>query len=292
MFSWQLPLSLVMVLAMAQHGLLVAVVESFTQPAFHPQRAATTAAGDPQSRLFLEKETLKFEANFTLQSDQLGSNKKDELRAWVQSKTCRNHFLSAGGTTPISEVPLTPELEQLWTEACAGHYGADSRPEKNDVVIVSETVIQFPGLKMENSVYSGVKLLEQGDYPAYRSILIAEKQRVFGAAPIVWIFNQLTGNSAKKDDAFTRPMGMAKSNISILQEENSHYIKFDCNIQVAVKFPKVLVKIMPTSKEKMEEQGNAAVKKAVEKDVKKCVESASAAFLSWQMSETKANASG
>lgn len=256
----------------------------FAVDSFPLNSRANDAVVNSKSRSSDEKETLNFEAILSVTSGPLGTEKKDELIAWMNSKQCRNHFLSAGGSRKLSEDSLTPELEQLWKDACDVFYGVDCLPEKGDAVVVSETVIAFPGLMLENSVYSGIKLLKKGNFPAYQTVLIAEKQRVYGLAPVVWIFNQLTGNSAKKDDQFGPPSGKAKSMISIIEEKASFCVHFDCVVQVEVKFPKVLVKIMPMSKEKMEQQGSASVTKAVEKDVAKAVQSAIDAFLSWRTS--------
>jgi hypothetical protein len=283
-FSTQLSPLLVMLVSTL---LCLLSVDAFALPAFHRPAVAVT----PKSRLFAEQESLTFQATFTATSDQIGTENKDELRAFFMSKTCRDHFFSAGGSRKISDEPLTPELEQHWNDACTAHYGAASRPEKGDVVVATESDVQFPGLTMKNKVYNGMKLLENGDFPTYTILLIAEKKRVFGARPVVWLFNQLTGNDAEKEDTFSAPSGMAQSKIYVVEEESGYFINFDCEIEITVKFPKWVVKILPVSKEKMEEQGSASVKKAVGNDISKCVESANDAFLNWQKAESKAAAS-
>jgi hypothetical protein len=237
---------------------------------------ATRKRGNRNAKtvIFAAKERLVFPASIVETTAPLDSASAKEIEAFFTS------FLSAGGTTKVTEQERTPQLDEFWVQCCDEYYGEASLPEGDDTVVASETSIQFPGLKMTNLVYCGVKLFmgkEAADncLPYYETVLIAQKQTVRGAPPVVWIFNQLTGSSPSN--------GHSKTRISLQRTLNGEYtIGVDCKIEIAVEFPRLLLKILPASKEKVEEQGGVAVQKAVSKDIGKCVDGINDTFTLWK----------
>ena len=239
-------------------------------------------------RLSAEKETLKFVANIKTTSEPLESVTIHDLSEFLTTTTCRNLFLSAGGTAKCDEVGLTPELEQIWRDLCET-YELDHLPAEGDAVVSSDSVLQFPGLKMVNHVYTGVKLNLCKSLPFYEFLLIGERRQVFGLPPVVWIFNQLTGNSADNEEIVKQPSGKVLSILTISDTGENPCFSFDCSAEIKVEFPKFLVKILPASKEKMEEQGTASVKKAIENDIYKAVNSVNDAFFDWLKLRSESN---
>jgi hypothetical protein len=239
-----------------------------------------------RSRLFAEKETLNFIANIETTSTSLDSVNIDVFTRFLKTTVCRNHFLSAGGTSKCVEVDLSPELEDLWRDSCIS-YNLDVLPSGGDAVVIGESSLQFPGLKMVNNVYTGVKLVE-GDYrPFYKFLLIGERRKVYGPPPLVWLFNQMTGNSAENEDVVKPATTKVLSTLSIADSSDSVCFTFACNAEVVVEFPKFLLKILPASKEKMEEQGTASIKKAIERDIDKAVSTVNDAFFEWMALENE-----
>jgi hypothetical protein len=251
--------------------------------AFHASIPGHKAAITPnQIRLYAEKETLKFVANIVASSSPLATVTKYDLNNFLKTTTCRDHFLSAGGTTNCIEEILTSELQQFWSDECFSHYGLDLLPGVGDTIVASESIVRFPGLKMVNTVYSGVKLVVAGDIsPSYQIILVAEKKRVVGAPPVVWLFNQLTGHSSELEDIIRPPSARVQSSIFTTDTESGPCFTFDCRAEIIITFPKLLVKILPTTKEKMEEQGTASVKKTIEHDISKATKTVNEVFYEW-----------
>jgi hypothetical protein len=243
------------------------------------------ASGNRTARLFAEKETLTFAADFHLTSERLQAESKDDVSRFMRTTACRNHFLSAGGTSNVNEEELTPKLLEKWNDLC-DYYGSDFSPEEGDSVVASESNVKFPGLILRNTVFSGVKLVEQEGFPRYRCALIAEKRTVTGLPLFVWVFNKLTG--ASPDDVYSPSNGKASSVISIVEKDGGYAFHFDVKIVIKMEFPKALVNILPFSKEKMEERGTTSVKKAVSQDMEKAMNGANEAFLNWHLSESVA----
>lgn len=259
-------------------------------------RSRTSRDSGSSSRLFAEKERLSFATEINICSEPLPSTDRDEVYAFFRSDACRNHFLSGGGKSVLIEESRTPELEACWKHACDSHYGSRYLPVSESKILSTETSIQFPGLRIVNRVYTGVQRRAVNDEEnraggeEYQALLIAEKRSAYGPPPLVWLYHQLTGSNKKNaesdSDETGESSGYALTRIYIVDEERAdataYKIEFDCTVEVLVQFPRFLLKILPTSKQKMEEQGSASVKKAIEKDVLRAVKSTSEAFQDWK----------
>jgi hypothetical protein len=249
-------------------------VQSFIQP-------AALAPRRPTAHLYADngQEVLTFSGNFELTSDHLPGATED-VASFFKSKECRNLLLSAGGTRPLAEVKVTPQLKEMWTEMC-GFFGSTNLPNDDDYVLICETTINFPGVCVRNKVYNGVKLLEsENGLPEYELILVADKRSAEGPAPLVWLFNKLTGVKEDDDAEFSPPQGRVKNRVSIVKlEDGDLAVNVDVKFQIVIKFPTILVRLLPVSKEKMEENGTASVLKAISKDIMASVEGTREAFL-------------
>jgi hypothetical protein len=242
-----------------------------------PTKSAVTVA-----TLHAQSERLTFAVDIIATSDPIGNVTIDDLGKFLSTTTCRDVFLSAGGKTQCNEVTISSEMEQMWKTECLSHYGPEMLPESGDSLVKSESTIQFPGLKMVNEVYSGVKARSKKDNtPCYDIILVAERKRVVGAPPIVWLFNKLTGHSEEKENAIQSPSAKVQSVVSVLDNELGPCFCFDCNAEIVVELPKAVMKFLPASKEKMEEQGTASIKKAIEKDIQNALDSVNEVYFHW-----------
>ena len=225
----------------------------------------------PSFALFAEeekKETLTFNADLELISDAVPSEHKEEFARFFGQKDCRDLFLSAGGTRPVKELSMDEaDLINLWKESCE-HWGSSMLPEDDDIIVAVETSIRFPGLTLVTHTCSGVKAHTKEDGSVnYDMVLIGERNEPRGLAAMVWIFNQLTGNESKPKDRYLTPTAKALVKISIVEKDDSYAVKYHMDFQIDIEFPKVLLRILPTSKEKMEEQGSSSVRKTLTKDV-------------------------
>ena len=207
---------------------------------------------------------------------------KNAAEEFMLQDTVRDLFFSAGGTRPIQQIKLTPELLHLWTECCE-YFGYDRIPTKDDLMVQVESSVQFPGMKLTTCSASGMFLMENEStgLKEYHTFFVAEEQRVSGLPPAVWLYNKLTGNDKKAKGTFHKASGKAISVISIQeQSENALAFCFDIRLQIFVQFPRTLMKLLPMSKEKMEEQSGTSMRKAISKDVDLALESAYNLFLS------------
>jgi hypothetical protein len=130
--------------------------------------------------------------------------------------------------------------------------------------------------------------------PEYQFLLLAEDFAAEGPPPLVWIFNQLTGKGGY------RMLPLKASN----EEHNIHFylrvwasdsksikgdIKADrivfkatCRAEINIKFPSILLNILPASKEIIEKQANKALVQSMERDIVPGVNEFREAFIKWQ----------
>jgi hypothetical protein len=241
-------------------------------------------ASRPRMQLAAEKITLIFSADFDLKTEMFPSNDEDELIEFFRSTDLRNHFLSGGGRAEIEVIDWTTQLVNMWEEASERLYGIESLPikENGDTIISSISTTNFPGVQLTTTVFMGTKLLQDSDgFPYYRCILIADKRQLSGLPPAVWLFNKLTGSTP--DIEYNPVSGGVDSEISLIREMNGEYVlSYVGSVKVTTEFPKGLIKILPTSKESMEQQGSMSIRKAVEKDIINCMDTVIQKFQSWR----------
>jgi hypothetical protein len=234
-------------------------------------------------------ETLVFTGDFAHLSDPIPKSRRSELAAFLRRDEAKHLLLSVGGKRPATRRELSKELLDLWVESCSddGGYGDASLPDPDvDEVISSESIVNFPGLKMTSVIYSGTKLRTTGgdtsdSLPSHEFVMVAEQQRVEGPPPMVWLYRKLTGNDKSSERGPKLSKGRARSRVSIVETDDgtSLALSFATELQIRVDFPRFLVKALPTTKEKMEEQGSAAVLKTVSQDIKDAVAATREAFL-------------
>jgi hypothetical protein len=223
-----------------------------------------------------KKGTLVFHADIDMLSDPLPEGtSKEEVTTFLRRTESRDMLLSAGGTRPVHEVPMTDELAELWKECCKD-YGSEYLPESEDCILACDATIQFPGVKLVTTTYSGVKRAKsETEESQYTFLMVGEEQSASGL--LTGIFNRLTGNDKKGDSL--EPSGRATSVISVVEnQDKSLAFNFDASIEIKVEFPSFLLKILPVSKEKAEAQGSASISKTISKDIKKAVNGAYEAF--------------
>ena len=193
-------------------------------------------------------------------------------------------------------------VREEWREQTRNVGGEEPNPEKGDVVYqVTTGGMNFAGLRVVSNAWIGVKLVVQnGDdssrgglgivFPEYQLVYIKDEQTVEGPKVLVWIFHKLTGkrtntasssssssssnssdnegNGKRNDDKSTNQQSVSSFSRFYVQTTQDKEIIFtiESMLDIAVKFPSFLLKILPVSKEKAEEQGSASVMKTLLKD--------------------------
>jgi hypothetical protein len=232
--------------------------------------------------LYAGKEQIRFTVDLCVASEPLPTESKEEAYNFFNDDKILDYFLGAGKKAIATRHELTPEMLQMWKEACE-YYGPEYLPGQEDKIIVRKTTVDFPGIQLLNEVFSGVKKLKEGEGPpAYQCCLIAERRTVTGLPPLVWLFNKLTGSSP--DDEYTRNSAKGHTRITLVEKEGERkfVIGVQSHVLISMEFPKVFVKLFPAPKSKMEEQGNKAVEKAVRREIDNSFEVLEEAFLNWR----------
>lgn len=246
----------------------------------------------------------------------------DELTAFLLRHESRNVFAAGGGATDsVRELEITPAWRSMWKKACHSWYGSIHLPSQGDTLLSCDTYSYFPGLEVCTTVISGIKLLprqhqhtrgharqQHNNLPSYCFLVIGQKQSAKGLPPVVWIFKQLMGIKKEDDDgdkasssssassnrdvsslSSWEPMGPVKSTVSVQRrkEDGRWCFRLDSDIKIKVEFPAMLLKILPTSKAKVEAQGSTSITKTVSKASRLGVEAAYQAFTDFQQERRK-----
>ena len=188
-------------------------------------------------------------------------------------------LLMKGTGNLVEPMKSNHDLLERWTVE-AKRVGAVP-PEKGDALLqVTTSGIQFPGLKILSVATIGAKLIEDdGGYPVHEFTLVKDTIKAEGPRPIRFIFNKLTATrdeEAKEQTTHSLTRTTAKSaGGDKLVFTSSSYLEVD------VTFPKVLLRILPVSKEKAEEQGSQSILKTIEKDSGPALENFKKAYLKY-----------
>jgi hypothetical protein len=227
---------------------------------------------------------------------------------FFEQKETMNLFISAGGKRPCRVVPMTQDVQSLWETACDKYYGNDSKPcITTDVVMATDTELQFPGFKRITTVLNGCKLLRRhssndgvdniSDLPAYEFCLIGEKQRLTGSPPVVWLVRKLTGNYREdvkegpdKDNEFQPSETSAKTRVCLIQQQasskntpkDSHAFQLDVHFRTTMQFPRLFLKLLPASQQNVEERGSQAISNVLQRDIDDALQGVLKAWVSQQ----------
>ena len=138
----------------------------------------------------------------------------------------------------------------------------------------------------------------------YKFYLIGDSKRLIGSPPVVWLVRKLMGDETAEEDTAslssssqpykpsetrgitqvsiytqddalsTRPISSDDTNKSSDSQSASSTVGFrvdiDCTVQI--EFPKLLLRLLPASRSKVEERGTKAVRKAILQDATTAVE--------------------
>ena len=224
---------------------------------------------------------------------------KDEFRYLLFNS---NDDASTIRLLPNKQVDET--IMNLWCKQCqiVGGEPPDMIDNNDVVFLVNTGGINFSGLKIKSNSYIGVKYLKQEDgerysdvvdhgddavvvvddndnnsnlsKPQYQLVFIKDSQYAEGPRLLVWIYNQLTGrnnnNNSDNDQQSEKEQSVhafSKFTFEITPDGKSLVFVVESKLEVIVKFPALLLKVLPVSKEKAEQQGSASVLKAMSTDI-------------------------
>ena len=176
-----------------------------------------------------------------------------------------------GEVLPAVEPVLQPSPGPLWDRWAqeADLTGTPMpRPNVDELLLVKSSGIPFPlGLTMFVESIIGVSLVlpEESDssFPEYQFTLIKDTIKAEGPRAIVWIYEKIMGASSEQNK------GQATHSFSTLKVEPTPdkpgeiVFQSDVRIEVNVYFPKILLRILPMSREKSNALGSEATQKTL-----------------------------
>lgn len=268
----------------AQRLLLLAAVTALsvsTATAFvvHPDGTSRPAPlfysdSETEGETTVSKAELRFVGKFQTSSEPLPYKSKKDVMGFFQCPNNRNMFVTAGGKRECDAVEMTETILENWTRLCAAEEGCVLPIATDEVFTVKTGEVHFPGLTLVTSATMGMKLVEQkSSHPTYQVTMIGDDRQVTGLRPVVFLFNKLTGgNSGSANNTSTTHI------ICDFTSKNEVIFRTDTEITIRVKFPAMLMKLLPISKEKAEEEGSQSISKAVSKDVAESMRSFEEAY--------------
>mmetsp|Transcript_23720 Transcript_23720/g.26168 ORF Transcript_23720/g.26168 Transcript_23720/m.26168 type:complete len:287 (+) Transcript_23720:58-918(+) len=227
--------------------------------------AATTTTDDRTATL-----TFDCTATFTSDSITTKAGAPEEVSDFFEKN--RNCMVSAGNQREVIELEqITEDLLLEWKEKCndLGAVKPDSTSDK--ILRVKTGGVDFPGFSLKSNALIGSKLLlsdeSSGGYPTYEFTLIRDERVVNGLGPVVWIFKKLTGDDDEKKKK-DRTLASSLSRVTMTGSSSDTVVfRSDVDFKIQVTFPKLLLRILPVSKEKAEAQGSEAIMKTLDKDI-------------------------
>ena len=215
--------------------------------------------------------TLCLNGNSTKCTKTLPMSSPSQVLDFLKVPLHRDCVMTGGNVRTATPIGTTVDLLELWTEKAAAVGGTP--PDQDDTIVEVQTgAINFPGLSVSAVSTMGVKFLEreteknddadgQDDYPIIEFTLIKDKTFVEGAPPIKWVYNKLTGSGGGNS-----PSSLSKLMVVTTPDGSGLCFQSEANLQVKISFPKILLKILPTTQEKAEQNGAVSITRALEKE--------------------------
>jgi hypothetical protein len=246
---------------------------------------------------------LRFKASTTYRSKEVtlpdSSEQIDELRKFFSIDETNFHLLAKGTRNTVQEArenDIQPCLSS-WTKE-AIRMGADKLTPKDKVLSLSVTT-PFLVFVLKVTAMIGVKLLwhsfdTNGNHendqknivlPEYQFTLLSQTFTADGPPPLVFIFNQLTGINKTVKGTYKQPNHAL---FTVKAEPSSDHKRLSfvsrMTAELNIRFPEILLKLLPVAKERIEKEGSASLKRSMERDVPPGVDEFRNVFADWLMS--------
>jgi hypothetical protein len=226
------------------------------------------------------KAVLHFEGAFTHDSDPLPNTSPRQIMDFFHDSEHRSLLLK-GGDNPHKSISPTRELLEQWRSQAA-IVNSISPTDDDPILAISSTVSLLPGLSIQAVSVLGCKFLQNPTtlLPIYEFTLIKDDYNAEGARFMVWLFNQVTGNS-NKDKANACRKTHALSRISMEHTLNGMVMKYSGMVKVSCKIPRRLLSVLPLSKKKAESKVSKAIVKQLEKEGLRSIQKFQTALKEW-----------
>ncbi|GFH51172.1 hypothetical protein CTEN210_07648 [Chaetoceros tenuissimus] len=220
--------------------------------------------------------TLHFKGNKVFKTDPIPLKADSIETLFVSNLNGIRKLLLSGSGNNKAEILSGEESNKLMNEwkkqtlkVGASTPDAENHPELDVICRVNTSGINFVGLEVKSDALIGTKLvLNENSSPEIQLVFIKDSQYAEGPKILVWIFNKLTGKDDKKAKTEKEQMVTSFSKFYATSSNEGEEISLviETSLDIAVQFPKFLLKILPVSKEKAEEQGSNSILKTLDKD--------------------------
>lgn len=204
----------------------------------------------------------------------------------------RNLLLSAGKRNGpnVAQIEERDELMSMFQEE-SKLQGISDEESKCGVIKFLDvgSPTQFPGLSVTSINTMSSRFITNDDgMPEYQFTLLDSTQDAKGAPPLVWLFKKLTGSGngvthAGNSDVDAKKGSSSFTRVYVVPSEDDRVISFEANatLDIVVKFPSVMMKLLPVNIEKFEEQGSASIQKVLDKSIRPSIELFVEAYKKW-----------
>jgi hypothetical protein len=178
-------------------------------------------------------------------------------------------------------------FKHRWVEE-AQLFGLE-KPVDSDKLIKLKLETSFLVFTIYAIAVLGVKLLlpqksdiDEKHGPEYQLTLLGEEFHADGPPPLVWIFNQITGaDKPTKASADHKIHGMFRFWATTKPDGNNLVFETKEDIQVNIKFPTLLLQLLPVEKKIIEKEASQALQKSLERDLPPGLKNFRDAYIRW-----------
>jgi hypothetical protein len=231
------------------------------------------ATGDDK----VETSSLQFVASVSLRTESVPLPTPPlQLVEFFQISEYRNHLLLGTGTLDGEVLPAvepllqpSPDLWDRWAEEADLTGTPTPRPDVDELLLVKSSGLPFSlGLTMfvESTIGVSLVLPEESEcsFPEYQFTLIKDTIRAEGPSAALWIYEKIMEASLKQKK------GQMTHSFSTLKVEPTPdkpgeiVFQSDARIEINLYFPKILLRILPMSREKANALGSESTQKTFE----------------------------
>jgi hypothetical protein len=227
-----------------------------------------------------------------------GPSPKQQAAGGTSPSSNTTEKSSTSSTMVVPEVqslqtPMDSDLWNRWMNEVKRFNGATPpNPLQDELVLVKSSAIPFPlGMSLYVNSIVGVQLIlpdqtlattttlgqqqQPSPYPSYRFTLVKDTLSAKGPLALVWLFKKMTGNG-NQDDQDKEQTTHSYSVLRVLDFEPEHHnnttttngtgivFQSESHIEINVRFPSLLLKFLPMSREQCNQQGSESVQASFE----------------------------
>eukprot|EP00565_Helicotheca_tamesis_P004701 CAMPEP_0185733678 /NCGR_PEP_ID=MMETSP1171-20130828/20285_1 /TAXON_ID=374046 /ORGANISM="Helicotheca tamensis, Strain CCMP826" /LENGTH=219 /DNA_ID=CAMNT_0028403463 /DNA_START=276 /DNA_END=935 /DNA_ORIENTATION=+ len=192
-----------------------------------------------------------------------------------------------------------PTAEQLrkWSEE-ALRMGAATPSKKDQVIRLEIPGVVFPGIKIIPTSIMGTKLILPSlvkrlvsPYAEHQFVEIGSELRAEGPKQLVNLFHRMVGSNQKDDsegggsrDASSSTSTHLFSRVVVEPASNGKgdiIFMNHAKLEIEIKFPSLLLRLIPFSTKRIEKMNSSILQKAFEKDVPEALEGYRKEYMRW-----------